>query len=216
MIVDSTTTKILCYGDSNTWARDPDTFERFPVEVRWPGVLQNLLDNRHDVIEEGIGGRTVDQEDVGSPGRNGKTYLTPCIGSHLPVDIVVMMLGTNDLKSQFTSTPESITNGLSGLVDDIFNATEDKQDSKPKIILISPVHINSDLPRFTEIYSHAYDQTCGAMSQELSKPIKKLCEERSLVFVDAQEHVSAGSDGLHLSLESHGRLAEIISIKLKS
>lgn len=64
MIVDSSRVRVLCFGDSNTWARDPKSTQRYPVEIRWPGVLQKLLGDTYDITEEGLGGRTVNQDDV--------------------------------------------------------------------------------------------------------------------------------------------------------
>jgi lysophospholipase L1-like esterase len=117
------------------------------------------------------------------------------------------MLGTNDLKNQFSSTPESIASGLSELIDDIQTVFDNNNDERPRIIMMSPVHIDSENPEFMKIYGHAYDSDCGKMSQMLSEPIRKLCEERGVEFLDAQEYAHAGEDGLHLSADSHKKLA---------
>jgi lysophospholipase L1-like esterase len=215
MIVDSKRIRILCYGDSNTWARDPVLLKRHDIDVRWPGTLQRLLGDKYDVIEEGLGGRTVNQDDATKLGKNGKTYLTPCLESHVPIDIVIIMLGTNDLKNQFSSTPESITEGLSGLIDDTYAVFDKNEDKRPRIIMLSPVHIDSDNPEFMKIYGHAYDKDCGEKSKMLSDPIRTMCETRVIEFFDAQDYAHAGDDGLHLSADSHQslamKLAEVIT-----
>ena len=86
---------ILCFGDSNTWGQNEDKGfgERYPVNVRWTGRLQQLLGTDYYVIEEGLGGRTVDLDDPRpeKPGRNGFDYFLPCFISHSRVDLAVIM-----------------------------------------------------------------------------------------------------------------------------
>src|SRR5476651_2205463 len=92
---------VLCYGDSNTWGQKPDKSGRYPADIRWTGRLQQLLGNGYYIIEEGLGSRTTDLDYDKKSGRNGKIYLIPCLESHNPIDVVVLMLGTNDLKIEF-------------------------------------------------------------------------------------------------------------------
>jgi lysophospholipase L1-like esterase len=94
---------ILCYGDSNTWGYIPGTGERYASHVRWPGVLQNALGNGYVIIEEGLCGRTTVWDDPIEEYRSGKEYLIPCLKSHAPLDLVVLMLGSNDLKMRFAA-----------------------------------------------------------------------------------------------------------------
>ncbi len=90
---------VLCYGDSNTWGSDPETGERFAPEVRWPGVMARELGDGFHVIEEGLPGRTTLREDpIEGSYKDGRAYLTPCLESHRPIDLVTIMLGTNDLR----------------------------------------------------------------------------------------------------------------------
>ena len=89
---------IVCFGDSNTWGYVAGSDgERFPREQRWPVILQRLLGEEHEVIAEGLSGRTATIDRPDSEGRNGLPYLLPCLLSHAPVDIVVVFLGTNDV-----------------------------------------------------------------------------------------------------------------------
>ena len=79
---------ILCYGDSNTWGYDPVSQERLPRQVRWTGVLAQELGAGYYAIEEGLSGRmTVWQDPVEGLHKNGRTYLTPCLVSHQPIDL---------------------------------------------------------------------------------------------------------------------------------
>jgi hypothetical protein len=85
---------VLCYGDSNTWGSDSETGGRFPMEVRWPGVLRRALGEGYWVIEEGLGGRTTVRDDpIEGNHKNGRTYLRACLETHKPIDLVTIMLG---------------------------------------------------------------------------------------------------------------------------
>ena len=86
---------ILCYGDSNTWGLNPETLTRYAPDVRWPGILKQELGSDYAIIEEGLSGRTTVWDDPLEGYKNGKTYLSPCLNSHKPLDLVIIMLGTN-------------------------------------------------------------------------------------------------------------------------
>jgi len=89
---------ILCFGDSNTWGYIPGSDgERFPRADRWPVRLQAALGAEYEVVAEGLNGRTATMDSPVAEGRNGLTYLLPCLHSHAPLDLVVIYLGTNDL-----------------------------------------------------------------------------------------------------------------------
>ena len=137
---------ILCFGDSNTWgfipgAFDPETFymERYPKTIRWPGVMEKILGNDYYVIEEGLNGRTTNVEYPDLIGRSGTSYISPCLYSHSPLDIVIIQLGINDLKTIFERDIKMITDGISEIIDMIQCTTfgPDMQ-SAPQILLLSP------------------------------------------------------------------------------
>ena len=108
---------IVCYGDSNTHGAHPVTGGRWPRDVRWPGVLAADVADLADVVEEGLSGRTTLWDDPFMDGRNGQPYLLPCLRSHAPVDLVVLMLGTNDLKTIFGRQAHEIALGAGTLAD---------------------------------------------------------------------------------------------------
>lgn len=205
--------KILCYGDSNTWGQQPDRAGRYAANVRWTGVAQNLLGDDYEIIEEGLGGRTVNLEVPERVGRNGKSYFVPCLISQGKLDAVVIMLGTNDLKKFFTASAGSITDGLSGLVDDIHANTD---TDMPKILLISPVLIDSTAPRFWEFYTDYYNEASDTESRKLADAIQSLCLSRDLEFLDAASCAKAGEDGIHLDLESCKTLGSAVAENLRS
>ena len=143
---------IVCYGDSNTYGYNPENGFRYEYEERWTTILQKELKDSAIVIPEGLNGRTTSFEDELRPGRNGATYLDPCLHSHGPIDLVVLMLGTNDLKIRFQATPTDIGKGIDRLIKMIKSITPQKrQDGRSaKILLMAPPHLGDDL---TEIPS---------------------------------------------------------------
>ena len=108
-------TTILCYGDSNTYGYNPVNGLRYPKDVRWTGVLQKLLGEQYAVIEEGCNGRTTVFEDIAEPWKAGLGYLKPCLNTHKPIDFVIMMLGSNDLKRMFHASAKEIADGAEHL-----------------------------------------------------------------------------------------------------
>ena len=112
--------QILCFGDSNTWGYAPVSADRYPADVRWTGVMAHLLGDRFHVTEEGQNGRTTVWDDPLEGGhKNGLVYLTACLESHHPIDLVILMLGTNDLKARFSLTALDISLGAERLVQTI-------------------------------------------------------------------------------------------------
>jgi lysophospholipase L1-like esterase len=114
-----TTYTVLCYGDSNTWGYDPRTAESYPSEARWPEVLGRAMGDGYRVTAEGLNGRTTEWDDPleGGPDKNGARYLSPCLGSHRPLDMENIMPGTYDLQHRFSASAFDIANGVGVLVD---------------------------------------------------------------------------------------------------
>ena len=134
---------VLCYGDSNTYGLMPDLVSRYPREKRWTGILQKELAPEYYIIEEGLGGRTTVWDDPVEEYKNGKKYLLPCLDSHKPLDLVVIMLGTNDLKSRFSVTPFDIGTSMENLIKTVMKSDAGINFKPPKILLVTPVPIHS-------------------------------------------------------------------------
>lgn len=112
--------QILCFGDSNTWGYDGESGERLPFTVRWTGRLQKAYEGKDvRIIEEGLCGRTTVFEDPFRQGRRGTALLPTLLETHHPVDLVVLMLGTNDCKTIFGASAEVIGRGIQCLLDQI-------------------------------------------------------------------------------------------------
>ena len=211
MTTNPNATTVLCYGDSNTWGQKPDKSGRFPVNIRWTGRLQQKLGDDFYVIEEGLSSRTTDLDYEKKPGRNGKTYLTPCLQSHNPIDIIILMLGTNDLKIEFNRSLDDIANATKGLIEDIRENSYTKNNEPPKVLLVSPIHINNKAQYFQKLYGNVfYDAESVARSRDLAGVLSMVAKETGSFFLDASSVSAAGDDGIHFSKAAHIALADAL------
>jgi lysophospholipase L1-like esterase len=198
---------ILCYGDSNTWGADVSTGGRFPRDVRWPGVLQGLLGADYDVIEEGLGGRTTVWDDPIEEHKNGKTYLLPCLESHAPLDLVIMMLGTNDLKARFGLTAFDIASGAATLVRHVLASTTGPDGRAPLVLLLSPPPIGELRPNLSELLAGAPEK-----GVRLAGHFRYMAEALGCAFLDTTQFlVPDPLDGVHLTADGQRVLAEQVA-----
>lgn len=135
------TRTIVCFGDSNTHGADPSGAGRMGPDVRWPRVMARALGADYEVIEEGLNGRCTVWDTPIEKGRNGLDYLYPCLLSHAPVDLVTIMLGTNDLKSIYGNTAADIACGAARLVDEAKGTLAGPDDAPPRVLLVSPAPV---------------------------------------------------------------------------
>ncbi|MCR5774240.1 MAG: SGNH/GDSL hydrolase family protein [Lachnospiraceae bacterium] len=198
---------VLCYGDSNTYGYVPETGLRYPRNIRYPGRLQQLLGDDYAVIEEGCNGRTTIHDDPIDGWKNGLDYLKPCLNSHKPVDIVILMLGSNDLKATFHLTAKEIADGAGTLVEVIKSFTREKQDHIPKIILVSPPEIGKGIkssPFYGAFYEEAIEE-----SKKFPGYYKEVADKHGCIFFNAANYIyPSETDSLHLTPEGHRILAE--------
>jgi Lysophospholipase L1 and related esterases len=90
-------------------------------------------------IEEGLNGRTTVWDDpIEGVHKNGLKYLVPCLESHAPVDLVLLMLGTNDLKTRFSVSAFDIASSAGVLVNTIQQSVFGPDGKNPKVLLICP------------------------------------------------------------------------------
>ena len=198
---------VLCYGDSNTYGYIPETGMRYPRDVRYPGRLQMLLGDEYAVIEEGCNGRTTIYDDPIDGWKNGLDYPRTCLSSHTPIDIVIMMLGSNDLKTTFRLTAKEIADGAGCLVKVIRSFTEEKQGYIPEIILVSPPEIGEGIAESP--FFGAFDRSAIEESRRFPEYYKAVAEEYGCIFFDAAEYIRPSeTDSLHLTPDGHRELAE--------
>ena len=197
-------------GDSNTYGYIPETGMRYPRDVRYPGRLQLLLGDDYAVVEEGCNGRTTIHDDPIDGWKNGRDHLKPCLNSHKQVDIVILMLGSNDLKATFHLTAEQIAEGAGELVDVIQSFTAEKQGFVPKIILVSPPEIGTGI-RTSPFYGAFFEEAI-AESKRFLEYYKAVADAKGCIFFNAAEHIYPSEvDSLHLTPEGHKVLAEKLS-----
>lgn len=166
-----------------------------------------LLGNDYRLIEEGCNGRTTVFDDPVEGWKNGLDYLRPCLNSHKPVDVVILMLGTNDLKEMFHASAAEIADGAGKLVDVIQEFTKEKQGFKPQIILVSPPRIGENMP--ASPFSVSFKADSITRSAQFPFYYRKKAEEKECIFFDAAEYVeSSVVDSLHLMPAAHAVLAE--------
>ncbi len=200
-------TTVLCYGDSNTYGYVPETGMRYPRDVRYPGRLQMLLGDEYEIIEEGCNGRTTIHDDPFDGWKNGLDYLRPCLHSHKPIDIVILMLGSNDLKLTFHLSAKEIADGAGVLVDVISSFSKEDQGFAPKIILVSPPEIGTGI-RYSPFYG-AFDEGSIEISRQFPQYYRAVAEKYGCTFFDAAQHIYPSDvDSLHLTPEGHRVLAE--------
>lgn len=196
------TIHVLCYGDSNTWGCTPETGKRYAPDVRWPGVLQAELGSAFHVIEEGLNGRTTVWEDPIEPHRNGRMYLTPCLLSHQPLDLVILMLGTNDLKLRFSVSARDIAKGIGVLLSDIQQSGAGREGRAPAVLVIAPPPLKP-LTDKAEAFEGGEEK-----SKRLAEHYAAIAAEWGVDCLDAGGVIeSSPIDGLHFDPEAHHDLA---------
>ena len=198
---------ILCFGDSNTWAYSPHDGTRFPPDIRWTGVLQSSLGSDYRVIEEGLNGRTTFISEDERPLRSGSDVLPILLESHRPLNLAIIILGTNDLKLEFNLTVAEIAQGAKTLCELVMNS-EYLEDHPPEILLISPTHIGHNiLPEDKEFF----DQARGK-SLQFAEHYERAATELGVHFLDAANIVEPSEfDGTHWDADQHIKFGELLS-----
>ncbi len=202
---------ILCFGDSNThgYCADPgdcaDGGTRFNENERWTCLLGQQLGPEYLVIEEGLGGRTTVFQDPLTEGMCGLDVLFPVMMSHEPLDLMIIMLGTNDTKDRFGVTPACIGVGMERLIAKA-KTVDAWRDGRPNILLIAPPHILDEM--YTGPFAEIMGRDCAAKSRCLASVYAQLAQRQGCRFLDA-EGIAAFNlvDGMHLSRAGHASLA---------
>ena len=207
--------RILCFGDSNTWGYMV-TGGRFPEEVRWPMRLQALLGDGYTVIEEGFNGRTTVFDDPIEGGhKSGLIYLPPCVMSHSPLDLIIIMLGTNDLKKRFGMTGFTIGGGITQLIKAARTYAMNAEGIPPKILIVCPPPVGENVmeTRHAPIFGEDSIEVSRQLPYELGRVAKLMrCE-----FMDAGPYCEISkADAVHMTREDHLKLAQAICDKVTS
>jgi lysophospholipase L1-like esterase len=218
--------RVMVFGDSIAWGWIPqaDGFPttRFPPEVRWPGVLQAELGDGYEVVEESLNGRTTDLnpalESVGMTGAgyNGAAYLPAAIASQMPLDLVVIALGTNDLRQENHRSPLEVGLGamrLVAIVQDSAGSTGAAYPA-PAVLLLAPPTMPADVAQGP--FGQVFGAEASAKSQKLGEVYEHLATAAAVPVLDAADIVKVdGVDRVHLTAASHAELGRAVAAEVE-
>ena len=209
--------RIVCFGDSNTWGYNPVTHTRYDESVRWPMVLQSLLGPQYQIIEEGQNGRTIAAPDPWEWGTKcGMDYVLPMVESHNPFDLLIIMLGSNDLKKKFHLPAADIAGSLQNMLMRVKGyAAYQLGCPDLNILIVAPPLPGEALAQSP--FAPFFDcEEAPKQARELAHWYALVAEQFHCAFFDASALVSGSeADQLHLSPESHRKLAEALQAEVK-
>ena len=202
---------VVCFGDSNTYGYCGDPGDcadgvRFSGEERWTGLLQKKLGEGFRICEEGVVGRTTAFDDPMRPGMNGLKELPSVLKGYGTVDLLILMLGTNDTKERFASSAECISIGMERLIAKA-KSVECWTNGKPNILLIAPPHILDGL--YDGPFGGSMGTGCPQKSRELANFYQAVAQRRGCAFLDAEGVAEFNrTDCMHLTRKGHAALAQ--------
>lgn len=211
---DNLKTQILCYGDSNTYGYKPNPDvkslpeERYTETERWTGILQSLLGPNYSVHEEGLNGRTTNITGTlkGDKQKNGFESFVHIYPKYLPLNFLVLQLGTNDLKERFNRTAKNIAEGIDKIITYTFQKPEDHKIALPKVIILVPPIINEEYIKPPYKMTGAFEK-----SKEMVECFREVAIKHRCYLINLGEKIHFSPiDGLHLDMESHKVIAEMV------
>lgn len=205
---------IVCYGDTNTWGYDETTQGRLSYQERWTGILGQLLGESCRVIEEGLAGRTTVNEDPVEAHKNGKEQLYPCLETHKPIDVMVMMLGQVELKSRFSLTAYDIAMGMEELVKIVLESQAGPEGKAPQILLISPVQVGCVAG--TEMEKWFPRDSTAERSALFPALYREIALKYGLAFLEASSVAETAEDAIHIAKGSQRAFAGAVAEQVKN
>lgn len=208
-------TVVVCFGDSNTYGASPlaadGTWFRYGPDVRWPRRMAALLGPEWEIIEEGLPGRTTCHDNpFDGPHKNGLRMLPGILESHAPIDLFVVMLGTNDLKGYFGLTPFDIAKGVRTILTHVAQSKAGPDGAAPRLMVVSPVPIEECGPTAEGLAGGA------EKSRALAARLTAVAAEFGAAFLDAGQVAQVSpQDGVHLSPDAHLALGEAMANALR-
>jgi lysophospholipase L1-like esterase len=208
---------ILCFGDSLTWGWIPVIeglpTQRYPYEQRWTGAMAAELGDGYKIIEEGLSARTTSADDPNDPRLNGSNYLPAALASHFPLDLVIIMLGTNDTKPYFNRTPFDIAYGMSKLVVQVLTSAGGVGTiyGAPKCLVVAPPPL-APMPHafFEGMFGGGH-----AKAGELGKQYAAMADFLKVDFLNAGDVVTTdGCDGIHFTAQNNIDLGKALATKV--
>lgn len=210
--------RILVFGDSNTWGWKPDNQAFLPIrrwedEERFTGIMQAELGEGYKIVTEGLNARTTVWEDPIEGDRCGMRHLYPLMDSHAPLDLVIIFLGSNDLKTRFSVTGRDIGQSV-GKLAEMARKKEDAYAEEPKVMVIAPPPLTS--PIRNSMHAHAFEGG-EEKSIEMAAHIKLWGEAAGAEYMNAGDVISSSdTDGLHLDKKAHEILGKAVADRVKA
>ncbi len=191
---------ILVYGDSLTWGSVPGKPRRHPRIVRWSNVMANDLGDEYEVITDGLRGRlTAYDENLADCNRNAAKTLPTALYAHAPLDLVVLMLGTNDMQPHIAGTAIAAMQGMRRLVTIVQTHFAGPDIINPKVLIVSPPKLCKTTDEF---YTGFFEGTIE-QSFRLSDYYLQIAQEKQCSYFDAATvAVTSPLDGVHLDEEN--------------
>jgi lysophospholipase L1-like esterase len=210
---------ILCFGDSLTWGWIPvlegSPTNRYAFEDRWTGAMAAHLGAGYQIVEEGLSARTTSADDPNDSRLNGSAYLPAALASHLPLDLVILLLGTNDTKPYFNRTPYDIAYGMTKLVGQVLGSAGGVGTPypAPKVLVVAP-------PPLAPIPHPFFQGMFGGGGHEKSAALREqyraLADFTKVDFLAAGDFITTdGCDGIHFTADNNHDLGRAIAAKVK-
>lgn len=204
--------RILVFGDSLSWGFDPESSGRFREDQVWPALMAADLGSEATVIVEALPGRTTVFDSPYAPGRSGAQMLGPLLESHAPIDMVIIMLGTNDLQESLGLSARHSASGMWTLIDIAIRSLAGPGGTPPQVLVISPPHIVEPRGFMGVFYENREEE-----SRELARHLERIAERAGAGFFDAAAVVQPGqADGVHLDLAGNAELGPAVAAVVRS
>ncbi|MCU0829940.1 MAG: SGNH/GDSL hydrolase family protein [Rhizobiaceae bacterium] len=207
---------ILAYGDSLTWGSDPHSGGRHPKSHRWPDALAEALAGRAEIITDGLRGRTTAyDEHLADCDRNGARILPTVLYAHAPLDLVILMLGANDLKPHIAGTALAAMQGMRRCISIVQNHVARAGDARPEVIVVAPPPLcDTANNEFAAMFAGRVEQ-----SKMVASLYRDLADEAGAGFFDAGSVCATSpADGVHVDSEGTRALglalAPLVSMQL--
>ncbi len=171
-----------------------------------------MLGEEYYVIEEGLGGRTTVWDDPVEDYKNGKKYLLPCLDSHKPLDLVIIMLGTNDLKTRFSVSAFDVSVAMENLVKTILKSDAEIDFQAPQVLLVTPVPIHSvNNPDLDQMLAGAEEK-----SKMLAPYYEEIAKRNQIHYLNPEGMIEVNDvDGIHYTEKGHRQMAEMMVEKIR-
>ena len=205
---------VMCFGDSNTHGTGPradgEARWRHPWGVRWTSLLAERLCADWLVVEEGHPSRTTVYADpIDGAHKSGLAVLPALLESHRPLDAIILMLGSNDLKARYAATPRAIGLGVEQIAQRILSTEWDRASgphgAAPRLLIVAPPPVPADGPFERD------EPGAAAKSEGMGAEIGAVAARLGVPFLDLNGVVTCDpADGVHYDAAGHAAIARAI------